>query len=440
MTDATVRLWGRDVAAVSWLADRGVAAFQYMPAFVESGVQLAPMTMPLSSAVRQFPELPRASFYGLPGLLADSLPDRFGNALINAWLAAQGRDSTSFNPVERLCYIGTRGMGALEFAPAILRGGTATQPVELDALRQLAADVLNDRRALVGELRGGDDRVALRQILRVGTSAGGARAKAVLAWNEHTGQFRSGQSESDEGFTQWILKFDGVANNRDKELADPQGFGRVEYACHLLALAAGVDMTPSRLHEEGGRAHFMTRRFDRDMQGRKLHMQSLAAMRHFDFNAAGAYSYEQAVETVVRLQLPAHDREQLVRRAFLNVLLRNQDDHVKNIAFLMNRAGEWRLAPAFDVTYAYNPQGLWTGRHQMTLAGKRDDFTVSDLLQFAAVAGIRRAAASRLLREMHAAVRRWPEFAEQAGVNGETMRTIHGALRLDLAPPSATVQ
>lgn len=440
MTDATVRLWGRDVAAVSWLADRGVAAFQYMPEFVDSGVQLAPLTMPLSSAVRQFPELPRESFYGLPGLLADSLPDRFGNALIDAWLAAQGRDSASFNPVERLCYIGTRGMGALEFAPAILRGGVATQPVELEALRQLAADVLNDRRALIGELRGGDDRVALRQILRVGTSAGGARAKAVLAWNERTGQFRSGQSEADEGYTQWILKFDGVANNRDKELADPHGFGRIEYACHLLAMAAGVDMTPSRLHLEGGRAHFMTRRFDRDMQGRKLHMQSLAAMRHYDFNAAGAYSYEQAVETVIRLGLPAHDREQMVRRAFLNVLLRNQDDHVKNIAFLMNRAGEWRLAPAFDVTYAYNPQGLWTGRHQMTLAGKRDDFTVSDLLQFAAVAGIRRAAASRLLRELHAAVRRWPEFAEQAGVNGETMRTIHGALRLDLAPPSATVQ
>ncbi len=440
MTDATVRLWGRDVAAVSWLADRGVAAFQYMPEFVDSGVQLAPLTMPLSSAVRQFPELPRESFYGLPGLLADSLPDRFGNALIDAWLAAQGRDSASFNPVERLCYIGTRGMGALEFAPAILRGGVATQPVELEALRQLAADVLNDRRALIGELRGGDDRVALRQILRVGTSAGGAQAKAVLAWNERTGQFRSGQSEADEGYTQWILKFDGVANNRDKELADPHGFGRIEYACHLLAMAAGVDMTPSRLHLEGGRAHFMTRRFDRDMQGRKLHMQSLAAMRHYDFNAAGAYSYEQAVETVIRLGLPAHDREQMVRRAFLNVLLRNQDDHVKNIAFLMNRAGEWRLAPAFDVTYAYNPQGLWTGRHQMTLAGKRDEFTVGDLLQFAAVAGIKRAAALRLLEAVHAAVSRWPEYAEQAGVDGETTRTIHRALRLDLAPPSATVQ
>ena len=429
MTDATVRLWGRDIGAVSWLPGRGLAVFQYMPAFAESGIELAPLMMPLRREPYEFPGLPKEAFHGLPGLLADSLPDKFGNAVIDTWLAAQGRAAGSFNPVERLCYIGTRGMGALEFHPVLSRGANRSRKVGIDALARLAGDVLNRRQQLAGALHGRDDHDALEDILRVGSSAGGARAKAVLAWNPRTGEFRSGQVQAGEGFGYWLLKFDGIANNRDKELADPQGFGLVEYGFHLLAVAAGIDMAPCRVHREGGRAHFMTRRFDRDAGGGKLHMQSLAAMRHFDFNAAGAHSYEQAVETIRRLQLPVPDIEQQFRRAVLNVLIRNQDDHVKNIAFLMNREGQWRLSPAFDVSYAYNPEGAWTHQHQMSLNGKRDDFELADLVAFGVFCGFKPPRARALIEEIHAQVERWMAFADQAGVPESMAARIDRVLR-----------
>ena len=432
MTDATVRLWGRDIGAVTWLSDRQHAVFQYMPEFVGSGIELAPVMMPLRPEPYAFPGLPRESFLGLPGLLADSLPDRFGNALIDAWLALRGRPPGSLDPVERLCYIGTRGMGALEFRPTLARGAAASRTVEIDALTRLANDVLNDRLGLAGDLHGGDDRDALEDILRVGTSAGGARAKAVLAWNPDTGEFRSGQVRAGEGFGDWLLKFDGIANNRDRELADPQGFGLVEYAFHLLAVAAGIDMTECRVHREGGRAHFMTRRFDRYAAGRKLHMQSLAAMRHFDYNAPGAHSYEQAVETIRMLGLPRHDLEQQFRRAVLNVLIRNQDDHVKNIAFLMDRKGEWRLSPAFDVAYAHNPDGHWTNRHQMSLGGKRDSFELDDLVEFGRFCGFKPPAARAVIGEIHAQVARWIDFADRAGVPEAMAAAIARGLRLGL--------
>lgn len=432
MTDATVRLWGRDIGAVSWLAERGVAAFQYMPEFVDSGIQLAPIEMPLRSEPYEFPGLPREAFKGLPGMLADALPDKFGNALIDAWLVAQGRAAGGFNPVERLCYIGTRGMGALEFHPMLAGVAGRSRPVDIDALTRLANDVLDHRGQLAGVLGGEDDQAALEDILRVGTSAGGARAKAILAWNPQSGEFRSGQVRAGEGFSYWLLKFDGISGNRDKELADPQGFGLVEYGFHLLAVAAGIDMSECRVHREGGRSHFMTRRFDRSASGRKLHMQSLAAMRHFDFNAAGAYAYEQAVETIRRLGLPALDVEQQFRRAVLNVLIRNQDDHVKNIAFLMNRAGEWRLSPAFDVSYAYNPDGSWTHQHQMSLNGKRDHFELDDLVRFGVFCGFKPPRARGVIEEIHAQVARWLHFAEQAGVDERMAVAIQRSLRLDI--------
>lgn len=432
MTDATVRLWGRDIGAVSWLADRGHAVFQYMPDFAGSGIELAPITMPAGPEPFQFPALPKDAFKGLPGMLADSLPDKFGNALIDAWLVAQGRPAESFNPVERLCYIGTRGMGALEFQPSLSGGLGRSRKVEITALTRLANEVLNQRRQLAGELAGEDDRRDLEDVLRVGTSAGGARAKAVLAWNPQTGEFRSGQVEPGEGFSAWLMKFDGISNNRDKELADPQGFGLVEYGFHLLAVAAGIDMSECRIHREGGRAHFMTRRFDRDANGRKLHMQSLAALRHFDFNAAGAYSYEQAVETIRRLDLPALDIEQQFRRAVLNICIRNQDDHVKNIAFLMNPSGEWRLSPAFDLAYAYNPDGSWTQQHQMSLNGKRDHFELADLVQFGGYCGLKAGKAREVVAQIQEQTGKWMQFAEQAGVPEPRAAAIHRAMRLSL--------
>jgi serine/threonine-protein kinase HipA len=438
MTDATVRLWGRDIGAVSWLTDRRMGVFQYMPEFVGSGIELAPLMMPLGPDTYEFPGLPYEAFRGLPGMLADSLPDKFGNAVIDAWVAAQGRPEGEFNPVERLCYIGTRGMGALEFHPAVvLPGSGKSHRLEIDALTQLADDVLNDRGKLTGVLKGDDDdREALGEILRVGTSAGGARAKAILAWNEKTGEFRSGQVKAGEGFTYWLMKFDGVSNNSDKELADPKGYGLIEYGFYLLAVAVGIDMSECRIHHEGGRSHFMTRRFDRSANGQKLHMQSLAALRHYDFNLAGAHSYEQAVETIRILDLPADDIEQQFRRAIFNVLIRNQDDHVKNIAFLMNQKGEWRLSPAFDVVHAYNPTGDWTQQHQMSLNGKRDKFEFSDLVQFGTFCGIKRRNAEDIIRGMHEHVERWMFYADKAGVPETTAAAIHSVMRRELVVPT----
>lgn len=438
MTDATIRLWGRDIAAVSWLDDRDYAVFQYTPEFTQSGIAVAPIVMPPQTAPYEFPALPREAFKGLPGLLADSLPDKYGNALIDAWLVREGRDPASFNPVERLCYIGTRGMGALEFHPTLLKAPHRSRQLQIDALVDLANQVLDQRLGMKGKLAGTDDHEALEEILRVGTSAGGARAKAVLAWNPQTGEFRSGQAPADAGFSYWLIKFDGVSNNRDRELADPQGFGLIEYAFSKMARDMGIEMSECRLHREGGRSHFMTKRFDRTETGGKLHMQSLAALRHFNFNLPGAYSYEQTIETINKLDIGAEAIEQQFKRAVFNIFIRNQDDHVKNIAFLMDRSGRWRLSPAFDVAYSYNPSGEWTSTHQMTLSGKRADFTIDDLITFGAYCGFKRRKSLAIITEIADRVRDWPTYAQEVGVHEPDGHRIGQQLRLDLAPPANT--
>jgi serine/threonine-protein kinase HipA len=427
---AEVRLWGRTIGAVALDAEREVAAFEYDPEFSESGIELSPLMMPLSRTVYQFPVLPRPTFHGLPGLLADSLPDRFGNALIDAWLATQGRTPDSFNAVERLCYTGTRGMGALEYEPAVGGKTREATTIEIAALVRLAGEVLSRRGNLQGYFDEPGKEKALRDILSVGTSAGGARAKAVIAWNRLTGEVRSGQITAGEGFEYWLLKFDGVAGNKDKEFDDPSGYGMIEFAYYLMAKAAGITISECRLLEENGRSHFMTRRFDRLAAGEKLHMQSLGALQHFDFNQAGAYSYEQALRTIRQLHLPMSAVEEQFRRMVFNIVARNQDDHVKNIAFLMNQRGEWSLAPAFDVTYSYNPSGVWTSRHQMTLNQKRDGFTLDDFEACAQVAGMKRGRAATILKQVQAAVERWPEFAAQARLDDAWIEAIRRTHRL----------
>jgi len=414
--DARVLLWGNEIGAVTWVQERDMAVFQYMPEFISSGIQLSPLMMTLNEFPYEFPALNRATFKGLPGLLADSLPDRFGNAIINEWLAMQGRSAASFSSVERLCYMGNRGMGALEFKPAILKPVTRDKKLELSKLVDLASRILDHRSGLGGAFSGIDDRETIENILRVGTSAGGARAKAVLAWNPETNEFRSGQTNLKEGFEHWLMKFDGVSNNKDKELADPTGYGRIEYAYHLMAVEAGIHMSQCKLHHEGGRSHFMTRRFDRSQNGDKRHMQTLCAMAHYDYNLPANYSYEQAIQVIRRLGLPREDIEQQVLRAIFNVIARNQDDHVKNISFLMDREGVWRLSPAYDVTYAWDPKGDWTSRHQMSLNGKRDHFTREDLGELAKSAGIKRPKAKQMIDHVVETVCLWTGFADKAGV------------------------
>jgi serine/threonine-protein kinase HipA len=429
-TLAEVKLWGKTIGAVSLEDGEEVANFEYEAAFAQSGIQISPIVMPLSRRVYRFPTLSRPTFHGLPGLLADSLPDKFGNALIDAWLASKGRQPGSFNAVERLCYTGERGMGALEFAPTNGPVAKQTTRIEVSQLVTLASEVLSHRNNLQASLTAEHSEDALKDILRVGTSAGGARAKAVIAWNPNTNEVRSGQVKAGKGFEYWLLKFDGVRGNKDKELDDPQGYGLIEYAYYLMARECGIDISECRLFKESGRSHFMTRRFDRLATGEKLHMQSLCAMAHYDFNTAGAYSYEQAMLVMRQLQLPMQTIEQQFRRMAFNIVARNQDDHVKNIAFLMNKTGEWSLSPAFDMTYSFNPSGAWTASHQMTMNGKRDNFTLEDFNACARSASMKRGRAAKIVAEVQSTVSNWPSFAEQAGVPESVRDKIQRALNL----------
>ncbi len=430
-TLAEVKLWGRTIGAVALEDGAATAAFEYDPAFTESGIEAAPLTMPLSTRVYSFPELNPNTFHGLPGLLADSLPDRFGNALIDAWLARQGRSPESMNAVERLCYTGSRGMGALEYAPPTGPRSRGTSPVEVDRLVELASEALTHRHNLRGWLHAEGRDTDLRDILRVGTSAGGARAKAVIAWNPQTNEVRSGQVKAGKGFEYWLMKFDGVSGNKDKEREDPGGYGAIEYAYYRMAADAGITMCPCRLFEENGRRHFMARRFDRLEGGGKLHMQSLCGLAHYDFNEAGAYGYEQALQVVRRLGLPMGAVEEQFRRMVFNIIGRNQDDHVKNIAFLMDRSGTWSLSPAFDMTYSFQPAGEWTSAHQMTLNGKRDRFATEDFKACAKAASMKRGRAESILTEVRTAIQRWRDYAEDARVQPKQRDRIQKTLRLE---------
>lgn len=410
-TAAKIYLWNTCIGAVSVDEDNPIARFQYAGDFLDSHIELSPLMMPLRETVYAFPDLSYRSFKGLPGMLADSLPDKFGNAVIDAWLHAQGRSLSSLNAVERLCYTGTRGMGALEYVPALLDEDDEAQVVEVESLAALANDVLKARTDARAELH--PDTTKYASILKVGSSAGGARAKALIGWNEATGEVRSGQVKLPEGFGYWLIKFDGLDGNGDKEGDDAKGYGRIEYAYHLMAKAAGIEMTECRLWQ---RRHFMTRRFDRLADGGKLHVQTLGALAHYDFNIPRLYSYENALAITRQIVHDARDLAQLFRRMVFNVLAWNCDDHVKNISYTMDRAGEWRLAPAYDECYAYNPDGAWTSAHQMTVNGKTSGITDDDMIACSREANISASKARKIIGEVREAVARWRSFADEAGV------------------------
>lgn len=390
------------------------------------------MQMPLDPVrVYRFPALGRGAFGGLPGLVADALPDTFGNAVIDAWLAQAGRRREAFGPLERLCYVGTRAMGALAFHPATGPAAADANALDVAELVKLASAVLAARQGVRASLAPGEEPAALHHLLQVGTSAGGARAKALVAWNPDTGELRSGQIEAGPGFSQWLLKFDGVSGNGDRGPRDPQGFGAVEYAYHQMAIQAGIRMSECRLLEEGGRRHFLTRRFDRPLGGGRLHLQSLAALAHLDFDQPGAHGYETAIAVARQLRLGTEAADQLFRRMVFNVVARNQDDHVKNMAFLMDQRGQWTLAPAYDVMWAYNPEGPWTSAHQMTINGKRDGFSLADLEAVAAVAHLARGRARAILDEVQVAVGGWREIAAGVRVDDRLAATIGATHRLN---------
>ncbi len=374
---AFVKLWGKRIGAIAWDESQQLGFFEYDRQFASGPLEAAPIRMPLSTRVYSFPELrSTATFKGLPGLLADSLPDKYGNELINIWLARNGRPENSLNPVELLCFIGSRGMGALEFEPTTLPAKSTSRSIELSSLIDTTMKLLESRENFEAHTDN-DMQDVLLDVLKMGTSAGGARPKAIIAYNETTGMIRSGQTLQEDGYEHWLIKFDGV---NDSQFGLSYGYGRVEMAYYKMASDAGVEMMESRLIEEEGRAHFMTKRFDRISGNQKLHVQTFCAMQHYDFNQIFSYSYEQLFQTMRQLKLSYSEAEQMYRRMVFNVFARNCDDHTKNFAFLMGQDGKWKLAPAYDVCHAYRPDSDWVSQHNLSINGKRKDFTKEDLL------------------------------------------------------------
>ncbi|MBY5949548.1 type II toxin-antitoxin system HipA family toxin [Algoriphagus marincola] len=427
---AEVWLWDRLAGAILWDESQQLASFEFDQSFLRSGWDIAPITMPLRQGKRlySFPETRRGrndafdTFKGLPGLLADMLPDKYGNQLINAWLVQNGRPTDSLNPVELLCFIGKRGVGALEIKPSLRTEVSKSTSLELDSLVSIANKILNTRESFQTDLSQ-EEEEAMADILKIGTSAGGARAKAVIAFNPKTGEVKSGQVKAPNGFTYWLIKFDGVT---DSQFGASVGYGRVEMAYYLMAKEAGIEMNESRLLEENGRAHFMTKRFDRTDSGEKIHMQSLCGMRHFDFNQVGVYSYEQVFETMRMLRLSYPEAEQLFIRMVFNVLARNCDDHTKNFAFLMDQSGKWKLSPAYDICHAYRPGSLWVSSQSLQVNGKREGITDSDFLEIARKMNIKKP--DEKIDQVRMVVKRWNEFAEEVKVEPKLRDSIQATL------------
>lgn len=412
---AVIKIWGEAVGAVAWDAERNLASFEYEPKFLRNNWDLAPFKMPIKSPrIHSFPELRDSqTFKGLPGLLADVLPDKYGNQLINAWLAQQGRPENSFNPIELLLFIGERGMGALEFEKPILKPRKNTFVVEMDDLVSISRKMLNQRESFATNMQK-DEEKAMLDILRIGTSAGGARPKAIIAYNDKTGEIRSGQTKAPKGFEHWLIKLDGVS---DEQFVASKGYGRVEMAYHLMAKDCEIEMTDCRLQEENGRAHFMTRRFDREGGDQKHHVQTWCAMQHYDYNEIYSFSYEQLFQTTRMLKLTYLEMEQLFRRMVFNVLARNCDDHTKNFAFILKQDSKWKLSPAYDVCHAYQPGHKWVSQQVLSVNGKRDGITNHDMLEVAKSMKIKKA--STIITQISDIVKNWKKYAEDVKVEGK---------------------
>lgn len=422
ITTAFIKIWDETVGAVAWNVETGIASFEYDSKFITKNWDLAPLKMPLASSNRRvfsFPELKNIkTFKGLPGLLADVLPDDYGNQLINNWLAQNGRPENSMNPVEMLCFIGTRGMGALEFEPSQFKANKRAFDIEVDSLVNISQKMLEKREGFETNLSE-DEQKAMLDILKIGTSAGGARPKAIIAYNEKTGQVKSGQTNAPKGFEHWLIKLDTVS---DVQFGESTGYGRIEMAYYLMAKACEIEMMECRLMEENGRAHFMTKRFDRQDGDTKHHIQTLCAMQHYDFNQITSFSYEQLFQTMRLLKLPYPQAEQLFRRMAFNVIARNCDDHTKNFAFRLKQNENWELTPAYDVCFAYRPESTWVSQHNLSINGKRKDITKEDLLHVAKSMNIKKA--PLIIQQINDVVGKWATFAEEAKVNNNFMEQI----------------
>jgi len=418
VTTAFVRLYGQLVGAVAWDAERGIASFEYDPKFNLEQLPIAPIKMPTKNRIYSFLEFRDSeTFKGLPGLLADALPDRYGKELINAWLARQGRPDDSLNPVELLCFIGKRGMGALSFEPTLIKE-VPSYDIELTALIETTKLLLEKKENISIQTQANMEDVMM-DVLKMGTSAGGARPKAIIAYNEKTGQIKSGQALVDSDFEHWIIKFDEVS---DVQFGESKGYGRVEMAYYKMATDFGIEMMESRLIEENNRVHFMTKRFDRIKGNQKIHSQTLCAIQHYDFANITSYSYEQVFQTMRQLRLSYAEAEQMFKRMIFNVIARNCDDHTKNFSFLMTQDGKWKLAPAYDICFAYRPDSVWVSQHNLSINGKRKDFTRADFIAIAEQNSIRNP--QQLIESCLDLVQQWPSYAQAYQVEEEKIRAI----------------
>ena len=427
---ARVEMHGQLVGALAYDEKTNLCAFEFDPDWLKAGVEISPIHMPLAKTIYQFPALPKETYKGLPGVFSDTLPDDFGNAIIDAWLTRSGRDKNSFTALERLLYTGARGMGALEYLPAINGVSNKSTKIELNELVDVIQSIVDQRSNLAQSIEDHNRKDAMAAILQVGTSAGGARPKAVIGINHDRTEIRSGQVALPDGFEHYLLKFDGVVeHSKSKQtFGDPQGYGRMEYAYYLMAKDAGINMSHCELLEDGNLAHFMTKRFDRH-GNKKIHYQSLCAMDHADYKQPGQYSYEQLFALMRTLRLSRKDALEMYRRMIFNIIARNHDDHTKNIGFILNENHKWELSPAFDIAYSYLPGSAWVNAHQLSLNGKRDHFNRNDLL---VVADTFISEANFIINEVIDAVSRWSEFSKTVGVFPDFAATIQSNHRLHI--------
>lgn len=421
---AEVYLWGTRIGIIHQPRGRNYASFEYDKNFLNSGIEVSPLKMPLTSNVYEFPDLAGGAFHGLPGLVADSLPDKFGNAVIEKWLLSRGKSISDFTAIDRLCYTGKRGMGALEYVPATADIGDIDENINVQEMVRFASEVLNDRKKIS---LNAENELVYSQLVQVGSSAGGARAKALIAWNEQTNEVKSGQLQLGEGFDYWLMKFDNVSKNGDHGLADRPEYTLIEYAYHKMAVACGIQMSECRIFRTENDNHFMTKRFDR-ADGKKIHMQSLGALSHISYQEPALCSYELAARYMKEIGLLPKEIEQFYRRMTFNCLAANQDDHVKNISFLMNRTGKWSLAPAYDITFAYDKDNKWLLGHQMTVNGKTTNIKTADIVAAGKAIGLKERRCKDIIEECAEVIDRFPDFAKEAGLRKETVDYINGII------------
>lgn len=421
---AEVFMWGTRIGIIHQNPGMPYATFEYDREFVKSGIELSPLRMPLGNNIYEFPALAHDPFYGLPGLVADSLPDKFGNAVIEQWLMSQGKSLSDFTAIDRLCYTGKRGMGALEYVPASFNLDDIDENINVREMVRFASDILSGKESI---FLNANDNLTYSQLVQVGSSAGGARAKALIAWNEETNEIRSGQMELGQGYDYWLIKFDNVSRNGDHGLEDKPEYTLIEYAYYLMAKSAGILMNPCRIFDSEGDHHFMTKRFDR-LNGSKLHMQSLGALAHISYQEPGICGYELAAAYMKELGLYYNDIEQLYRRMVFNCIAVNQDDHVKNISFIMDRNGKWQLSPAYDITFSYNPTNKWLRAHQMTVNGKITGIDKADLIEAGSGMGIKSKRCKDIISEIQTTVNNFRSFADQVGIQEKTVDHIESII------------